>query len=275
MNTETWDFEDHRLAIHTAGSGPLLLLFHGIGPGTSIAANFSAVTDELAKHYTLVGTDMIGFGGSSRKTEDPYFDFALWCRQADFVAARVREAHGWTSLRIWGHSLGGAIAPKLAAGNRDVTHVVATGTGGGNHRVNPPLDRFWTIPRSREQLREAMLGSMLNPADVTDALVDQRWATLMQGDIGSYFGRMMSGDKQALLDSVHLAPSLLARIAAQVLLVHGRDDQPVPYRDNALPLLECIAHCDAVLLGNCGHNPAREMPAKTLQLVLAHLAQQA
>lgn len=275
MQTETWTFEGHRIAIHTAGSGPLLLLFHGVGPGTSISANFSAVTDELARRYTLVGMDLIGFGGSSRKADDPLFDFDLWCRQGTFVAAQARERHGATSLRMWGHSIGGAIALRIAADDAGVSHVVATGTGGGNHRVNPPLDRFWTIPQSREQLRDAMRASVLDPNDVTDALVEQRYATLMQGDIGPYFGRMMSGDKQALLDSVQLAPSLLGRISAQVLLVHGRDDLPVPFEDNALPLLRSIPRCDAVLLGRCGHNPAREMPAKTLQLALAHLEQAA
>jgi 2-hydroxymuconate-semialdehyde hydrolase len=272
MNTENWDFEGHRLRIYTAGSGPTLLLFHGIGPGTSIPANFSAVTDTLAQHYSLVGMDLIGFGESSRKTEDPFFDFELWVRQAIFVAQQVRAKTGEAQLRVWGHSLGGAIALRLAAQFPFITKVVASGSGGGDHQLNPPLDKFWTFPKNLAQLKDAMMSSMLDPSGITDELVAARYATLQQGDIGPYFGRMMSGDKQALLDSVRIDPALLAQINADVLLIHGRDDKPVPFEENALYLTRRIPRCDAMVLGQCGHNPAREYPEKTAQLVLSHFA---
>jgi 2-hydroxymuconate-semialdehyde hydrolase len=239
MHTESWDFEGHQIRIYTEGSGPTLLLFHGIGPGT----------------------------------EDPFFDFELWVRQASFVAQQVLAKTGETQLRAWGHSLGGAIALRLAAQQRFIAQVVATGTGGGNHRLNPPLDKFWTFPETPAQLKDAMMSSMLDPAAITDELVAGRYATLQQGDIGPYFGRMMSGDKQALLDSVRIDPTLLARIEARVLLIHGLEDKPCPFEDNALYLARQIARCDAIGLGRCGHNPAREYPEKTAQLALAHFAQ--
>ncbi|MDB5777372.1 MAG: Alpha/beta hydrolase fold protein [Herbaspirillum sp.] len=273
MKTGTMEFEGHRIRIYTAGSGPTLLLLHGVGPGTSIPANFSAVTDVLAQSYSLVGMDLIGFGESSRKTKDPFFDFELWVRQAMFVVNEVRIRTGETSLRVWGHSLGGAIALRLAAALPFISQVAATGTGGGQHRVNPPLDKFWTFPESPAQLKDAMMSSMLDPAAVTDDLVSARYALLQQGDIGPYFARMMSGDKQALLDSARLDPALLAGIESQVLLIHGRDDKPCPAEENALYLSRLIPRCDAIVLGRCGHNPAREYPAKTAQLVLAHFAQ--
>ncbi|MDB5941986.1 MAG: Alpha/beta hydrolase fold protein [Ramlibacter sp.] len=271
LSKQHWAFEGHEINIYTGGSGPTLLLFHGVGPGTSIPANFSAVTDALTPHFRVVGMDLVGFGLSSRKEADPYFDFPLWCRQAAFVAERVRAERGESTLRVWGHSIGGAIALHLAATTPGVSHVIATGTAGGEQRLNPPLDKFWTFPASREQLREAMMSSMLNPADITDALVDDRYATLQLGDIGPYFGRMMSGDKQALLDSLRLPRELLARVSARVTLIHGRDDKPCPYEESVLPLLKKIPKCDAILLGQCGHNPAREQPARTVKMVIDRL----
>jgi 2-hydroxymuconate-semialdehyde hydrolase len=275
MQLDTFTFEGFDVRTYTAGEGPPLLLLHGVGPGTSILANFSSVTDGLAQHYRVVGMDLVGFGGSARKQQDPLFDFELWVRQVRAFAGHVRAGSPGQPLRAWGQSIGGALALRLAADDEGVSHVVATGTGGGNHRVNPPLEKFWTFPQSLAQLRDAMTSSMLDPASITDAMVQTRWDTLQQGDIGVYFGRMMQGDKQALLDSVRLAPEVLARIRAKVLLIHGRDDKPCPYPDNALPLLDRIPRCDAVLLGQCGHTPAREQPEKTLKLVLDHLAQQA
>lgn len=272
MQTEDWHFEHYTLRIYRAGQGPTLLLLHGIGPGTSIPANFSAVTDALGEHYSLVGVDLIGMGNSSKKTEAPYFDFALWCRQAAFVAQRLCDESGEQALRVWGHSLGGAIALQLAATSKRVSHVVASGTGGGNHRVNPALDFFWTFPTSPAALKQAMMSSMYDPAGVTDELVAGRFATLQQGDVGPYFSQMMSGDKQALLDSVRLAPEQLAGIEASVLLIHGRDDRPCPYEDNVGYLMRHIAKCDVSVFGQCGHNPGREYPQKTVGQVLAHFA---
>ncbi|MDR7094036.1 alpha/beta fold hydrolase [Hydrogenophaga laconesensis] len=272
MQLDTITFEDFQVRTYSAGDGAPLLLLHGVGPGTSITANFSSVIDELARHYRVVGMDLVGFGGSARKSNDPLFDFELWVRQARFLAGELKACSPGEPLRIWGQSMGGALALRLAADDTDISHVVATGTGGGHHRVNPPLEKFWTFPQSLAQLRDAMQSSMLDPASITDAMVQTRWDTLQQGDIGPYFGRMMAGDKQALLDSVRIPDEVLRRIAARVLLIHGRDDKPCPYTDNALPLLDRIPRCDAVLLGQCGHTPAREQPAKTLELVFAHLA---
>lgn len=272
MHIDSMTFGEHRLQTYTAGSGAPLLLLHGVGPGTAIPANFSSVFDALARHYHVTGVDLVGFGGSSRKMDEPLFDFELWVRQAAFVAGELMHAAG-QPLRVWGQSIGGALALRLAAAHEGISHVVATGTGGGNHLVNPPLEKFWTVPQSLAQLRDAMTSSMLDPDSITDAMVQTRWDSLQQGDVASYFGRMVQGDKQALLDSVRIAPSLLRRIRAQVLLVHGREDKPCPYTGNALPLLDQIPRCDAVVLGQCGHNPAREQTDKTLRLVLAHFAQ--
>jgi 2-hydroxymuconate-semialdehyde hydrolase len=272
MQIDSIPFEDFQIRTYSAGEGAPLLLLHGVGPGTSLPANFSSVTDALARHYRVVGMDLIGFGGSSRKADDPLFDFELWCRQAEFLKNELLACSPGEPLRIWGHSIGGALALRLAAEDARIGHVVATGTGGGEHRLNPPLEKFWTFPQSLAQLRDAMESSMLDPLSITDEMVQTRWATLQEGDIGPYFGRMMSGDKQALLDSVRLADDTLARITARVLLIHGRDDRPCPYPGAVLPLLDRIPRCDAMVLGECGHNPAREQTAKTMELVLAHLA---
>lgn len=265
--TENWKFEDYSIRIYRQGSGPALLLIHGIGPGTSIPANFSSVMDQLAEHYTVYGMDLIGFGGSSRKTEMPFFDMPLWVRQARFVAEKMGEPQ----LRVWGHSLGGAMALHLAAQSDQVGCVIATGTGGGPHRLNQPLERFWTFPESAAALKTAMLTSMYDTSGITDDLVNERFATLQQGGIGPYFGQMMSGDKQALLNSAFLEPATLSRIKAPVLIIHGAEDLPCPYEQTAQYLARLIPACDLVVLGQCGHNPAREQTAKTLRLVLGHL----
>lgn len=268
MQNEDWHFEDYRIRIYREGRGPAVLLIHGVGPGTSIPANFDPIVPALAQHLTVYGMDMIGFGGSSRKTSSPYFDFALWRRQAAFVAQRIGEA----GLRVWGQSMGGALSLSLAADHPGIAKVVTTGAGGGVHRLNRALDTFWSLPKSREALREAIAGSVYDSTGVTDALVSQRYQTLQQDGIAPYFEEMMRGDKQAMLDSAFLTPAVLARVKANVLVIHGRDDRPVPHEQNAAYIGAYLPNADTVILGACGHNPILEHTKKVTKLVLDHFA---
>ena len=268
MTTETWTFESHQIRIYKQGSGPALLLLHGVGPGTSIPANFSAVMTPLAQRYTVYGMDLIGFGGSSRKATMPFFDFELWVRQVHHVAARI----GVPDLRVFGHSIGAALALRLAGETDFVKAVVGTGAAGGTQQLNDVLNRFWTFPETPDALRRAMLGSMFDTSGVTDTLVQERFATLQTGGIGEYFGTMMSADKQAMLDSVRLTPAQLARVKVPVLLIHGAHDLPCPWEQSAQSLCLGLSCCDLWVVGQCGHNPAREFTGKVLPRIVEHLA---
>lgn len=270
MKTENWDFEGGSFAVHTEGSGPPLLLIHGIGPGTSFAANFGAVVPALAAHRTLYGIDLVGFGASPRKAAPPFFDFALWVRQARAAIARI----GAPRVDLWGQSLGAAVALGAAAASPAVRKIVCTGAGGGARTLNAALDRFWQAPASKEALRLAMTGAVHDAAALSDAQVDARFDMLSRDGLGAHFDAMMAPGKELNLRSAWLAPELLAQVQASVLLVHGRDDRPVPYRDSALHLLDHLPDCRLMLLGRCGHNPMLERSAEVSALALDHLLSQ-
>jgi 2-hydroxymuconate-semialdehyde hydrolase len=267
MHTEKWDFEDGQYAVHIEGSGPPLLLIHGIGPGTSFHANFGAVIPTLAMHRTLYGIDLIGFGASPPKLVPPLFDFALWVRQARAAMQRI----GADTLDLWGQSMGAAIALSAAASSTAVRRVVGTGAGGGAMTVPPALARFWTAPTSEAALREAMAGAVYDAASLSDEQVATRFRLLTHDGRGADFDAMMASGQEANLRSGWLAPELLAKVAASVLLIHGRDDQPVPYRDSALHLLDHLPDSRLMVLGRCGHNPMLERTADVLSLALPHL----
>ena len=119
-----------------------------------------------------------------------------------------------------------------------------------------------------------MASGVHDASALTDAQVDERYARLTQDGLGSYFDAMMSGGKQDKLQSCWLSPQLLQRVRAKVLLVHGRDDRPVPYRDSALHLLDHLQDCQLVVLSRCGHNPILERTDEVLRLALSHLEEQ-
>lgn len=265
MSTQIWNFQGGDYAVHIEGQGPPLLLIHGIGPGTSVLANFGAVMPQLTASRTVYGLDLLGFGASAPTSGPARFDFEAWVAQARDAITRINAPE----LQVWGQSLGAAVALRASTGQACVSRIVGTGAGGGARTLNEALARFWTTPDSTAQLREAMAGAVYDASRLSDAQVAQRFATLLAG-AGASFRAMMTGDREALLQSCWLSPEVLHEVHADVLLIHGREDRPVPYTA-ALHLAEHIDRCTLVLLGKCGHNPIIERAQDVLHLALKHL----
>src|SRR5271156_1137164 len=122
-NTE---FAGLRVHYWEGGHGRPLLMIHGSGPGASTQGNWRLVLDGLADRFHVIACDLIGFGQSDRKLAKPYFDFELWCGQAN----RMIELFAETQVCVMGHSLSGSIALRLAARNSRVVKVATTGSMG-------------------------------------------------------------------------------------------------------------------------------------------------
>jgi len=95
----------HRVAYRCAGSGPVIVLVHGI---TGNSATWERVLPYLAEHFTVIAPDLLGHGESAK----PRGDYSLGA-----YASGVRDilvALGHDSATFVGHSLGGGIAMQLA-----------------------------------------------------------------------------------------------------------------------------------------------------------------
>ncbi|MGZ4533766.1 MAG: alpha/beta fold hydrolase, partial [Mycobacteriaceae bacterium] len=57
----------YRRAFRMTGEGPPLLLIHGIGDNSS---TWAEVTEQLAKHFTVIAPDLLGHGGSDKPRAD-------------------------------------------------------------------------------------------------------------------------------------------------------------------------------------------------------------
>ena len=94
----------HRIAYVQAGSGPVILLIHGI---TSSSENWRRVLPSLARCFTVIAPDLIGHGQSDK----PRGDYSLGAH-----ASCMRDlliALGHNRATVVGHSLGGGIAMQL------------------------------------------------------------------------------------------------------------------------------------------------------------------
>jgi 2-hydroxymuconate-semialdehyde hydrolase len=262
MEKTEFEFESMRCSALTGGSGFPLLMLHGSGPGVSASGNFRRVFEGLERSFRILAIDLIGFGESSRKPAKPYFDLDLWLRQARFALNLLGDGE----VGIIGHSVSAVLALKLAAAFPRVTRVMTTGAMGGKFVANHDLELTWSVPRTRDELREAMQSLIYDHSLITDALLDNRMMLLGSNGYSSYFGEMFAGGKQPYVDACVMDAAELRGLKCAVTMVHGRDDKPIPAMENSVSIGALIPKADVVLLGRCGHSPALEHPGKFLDI---------
>lgn len=94
----------------TAGSGPPLLLLHGY-PESSLM--WRDVAPSLAEKFTVVTTDLRGYGNSSTPPDDELHEtYSKRAMAAD--QAKVMELLGHDQFMVAGHDRGGRVAHRLA-----------------------------------------------------------------------------------------------------------------------------------------------------------------
>ncbi|MGQ4879410.1 alpha/beta fold hydrolase [Billgrantia sp. LNSP4103-1] len=107
----TFDIAHGDIHIHgrIGGSGPPLLLLHG-HPQTHVI--WHRLADALAGHFTVVATDLRGYGDSSKPPGEPdHANYSKRAMAADQVAV-MREL-GFERFFLCGHDRGGRVAHRL------------------------------------------------------------------------------------------------------------------------------------------------------------------
>src|SRR5262249_3853186 len=95
----------HHIGVRTGGSGPVLLLVHGMAGSSS---TWLCVFPRLTEHFTVVAPDLPGHGASDKPRGD-YSLGAFACALRDVLVALGHE-HG----TVVGQSLGGGVAMQFA-----------------------------------------------------------------------------------------------------------------------------------------------------------------
>ncbi len=127
----------YRRAYVKAGTGPVLLLIHGIGDSSD---SFRPVLEELAEHHTVVAPDLLGHGRSEKPRAD-YTVAGYANGMRDLLS--VLEIDRATVL---GHSLGGGVAAQFAYQFPErCERLILVGSGGVGRSVSPLL-RVAAIP---------------------------------------------------------------------------------------------------------------------------------
>jgi haloacetate dehalogenase len=92
------------------GTGPPLLLLHG-APLSHIS--WRLITPELAKQYTVVATDLRGYGDSTKPPDTP--DHSTYSKRVMATdQVEVMKSFGFNSFRLVGHDRGGRVSHRMA-----------------------------------------------------------------------------------------------------------------------------------------------------------------
>jgi len=133
----------YKRAFRVAGSGPAILLIHGIGDNST---TWSTVQSKLAQRFTVIAPDLLGHG----KSDKPRADYS--------VAAYANGMRDLLSVldidkvTVVGHSLGGGVAMQFAYQFPQlVERLILVGAGGVTKDVNIAL-RVASLPMGSEAL---------------------------------------------------------------------------------------------------------------------------
>jgi pimeloyl-ACP methyl ester carboxylesterase len=127
----------YRRAYVAAGSGPALLLIHGIGDSSD---TWRPVLEPLALHHTVIAPDLLGHG----RSEKPRADYT--------VAGYANGMRDLLSLleidrvTVVGHSLGGGVAAQFAYQFPERCERLVLVSSGGVGRTVSPLLRLAAVP---------------------------------------------------------------------------------------------------------------------------------
>lgn len=140
------DLHGHQVVYRTAGSGPPVVLVHGM---VNSSRHWQEVALRLARRHTVIAPDLIGHGDSAT----PRGDYSLGAHAA--VIRDLLAALGIERATFVGHSLGGGIAMVFFWQFPERVERLALVSSGGLGPEVSPLLRGAALPGARALLSVA------------------------------------------------------------------------------------------------------------------------
>jgi pimeloyl-ACP methyl ester carboxylesterase len=182
------------------------------------------------------------------------------------------DALGVERFDVVGNSMGGAIALSMAAARRDaIGRLVVMGTMGISFPLPDGLAEAWGFEPSHEAMRSLLRRFVFDKSQVTDELVELRLRSSTAPGMQESFSAMFPEPRQAGVEDLALSREELAAIRRPVLLVHGHDDEIIPFGLTSLPLMDVLPNADLAAFGRCGHWVMIERTEAFTRTVLAFL----
>jgi pimeloyl-ACP methyl ester carboxylesterase len=261
----------HRVFYRSAGSGPVLVLVHGI---TSTSETWSNVLPYLAERFTVVAPDLLGHGESAK----PRGDYSLGA-----YASGIRDllfALGYERATFVGHSLGGGIAMQLAYQFPEHCERLVLVSSGGLGRDITPLLRAASLPGSELVLpllaNDRLLGAgravgralgrvgLRVHTDLGEVL--RGHASLADGEARAAFVHTLRTIVDPRGQRVDASDRLYLAQAIPFLIVWGERDPIIPV-EHALTAHRLVPESRLELFPDAGHFPHLDDPLRFVRVL--------
>jgi pimeloyl-ACP methyl ester carboxylesterase len=235
--------------VHDVGSGPVVLLLHGSGPGVSAAANWRLTIPALAAAgHRVIAPDQLGFG-QTVPPEGHEYSVDSWLGHA----VELLDMLGVQRASVVGNSFGGAMALRLASRHAErVDRLVLMGSVGVPFPITEGLDAVWGYEPSVENMRALLDLFAHDTSRMTDDLARDRYESSVANGADKRFSAMFPPPRQRWVDSMVLSVDEIRSIQAPTLLFHGREDRVIPFT-TSLNLFHLIEQAQLHVFGQCGH----------------------
>jgi pimeloyl-ACP methyl ester carboxylesterase len=263
----------YRRAFRVAGTGPAILLIHGIGDNST---TWDTVQSKLAQRFTVIAPDLLGHGKSDKPRAD-YSVAAYANGMRDLLSVLDIE-----QVTVVGHSLGGGVAMQFAYQFPQlVERLILVGAGGVTKDVNIAL-RIASVPMGSEALALLRLPMVLPALQVIGRVggalfgstgvgrdlpeVVRILADLPEPTASSAFARTLRavvdwrGQVVTMLDRCYLTESV------PVQLIWGSRDSVIPV-EHAKMAHSAMPGSQLEVFEGSGHFPFHDDPDRFVELV--------
>jgi pimeloyl-ACP methyl ester carboxylesterase len=261
----------HRRAFVRTGSGPVVLLLHGLGchHGT-----WDPVIDALARHYTVIAPDLLGHGQSAK----PRADYSL-----GGYANGMRDlltVLGIDRVTVVGHSFGGGVAMQFAYQFPERTErLVLVASGGLGPEVTPAI-RAISTPGYHQLMGLLTLPGLrhLGVAGLKALSETGLKQTRDLDEVAEIFESFKDPHTRAAIrhvvravvdwrgQIVTMADRAYLTEAMPMAVVWGRDDMVIPVR-HASSAAALAPKARVEVIPNAGHFPHKDHPERFAKIL--------
>ncbi len=242
-----------------AGSGPTVILLHGLGGSTQ---NWALNISVLAQNFRVIVPDQIGFG----KSDKPFINYRIGT-YVDYLNQFCKQLKIERASLV-GNSMGGWIAAAYAIAFPDrVERLVLVDAAGYappanfDHRILYGLN-----PSTREGMKQVASKVFYNKLFISDVLIDQALAFRITAGDGYTIKSMI----ESIIRGEDFLDNRVKSIKQPTLVVWGRQDGLTLLADGERFKKE-IPNSTLLVIEECGHIPQFEKAAEFNVAVLKFL----
>jgi pimeloyl-ACP methyl ester carboxylesterase len=243
-----------------AGSGPVVILLHGLGADYS---SWAPTIAPLAAKFRVIAPDQIGFGRSDK----PMLNYRI-ATLVDFLDAFMKQL-GIERASLVGNSLGGFTAAAYALAHPEKVDrlVLVDAAGFSLPKDFDPRTLGALNPSTREQAKTILSLVFYNKQFTSDAAADMMLTRRVQANDGYTVQRFID----SIARGEDILDGKLGGIKQPTLIAWGREDQLTPMW-MAERFKKEIGGSELLVFEKCGHVPQLEKSAEFNAAVMKFLS---